>query len=154
MKWRNHAIMAGSISFMMGLHPVEILYCVAGANLPDQLEKVGKYRLLGHRTWTHELLLWLLPLLLLLAPFNAAQVLPRILVFPTKMPLREYLVFRGWVLLLPGIFHLAGDIMTPRGIQIATKKLGLGLFRTGQPVEYLVAGLFALAAICFKGGWM
>ncbi len=143
MKWRNHMLMAGSCAVLLNMHPVEIIYCMAAAALPDQLEAPGGERLTAHRTLTHELLLWLVPLVFLrffsnLIPGSSVSMLvDRILV-----PLH----FRPWVFFLPGVLHLAGDFLTPGGIPIAGRKIGLGLFRTGRPAEYIVTAVFVLWA--------
>jgi hypothetical protein len=147
--------MAGSIAVLMDLHAVEVLYCMAGANLPDQMEKIGRFRIADHRTWTHELLLWLTPLVLLQCFPHFLPAIPRVLSLSTPgHALQDVLVFRTGVFFLPGVLHLSGDILTPGGILVAGKKVKMALFRTGQFAEYLVAGLFVLLAILHKMDWM
>ena len=143
MKWHNHMLMAGSCTVLLNLHPAEILYCMAAAALPDQLEVIGGMRMIAHRTLTHELLLWLIPLLFLL---SFSSLLPDSFL---SMHIDRILVpfhFRPWTFFLPGVLHLAGDILTPRGIRIAGRKASLGLFRTGQPTEYVVTAIFVILA--------
>lgn len=155
MKWRNHALMAGSIAVILDLYPVEIFFCVAGANLPDQMETIGKFRLVRHRSWTHELLLWLAPLLILQLFPDFLPVIPR--VFSLSSPnqaMYKIFLFRTWVLFLPGVLHLCGDLLTPAGIRVGKRKVSLGLFRTGQFLEYLVAIFFVLLAVVHKMNWM
>jgi hypothetical protein len=152
MKWRNHALMAGSIAVMMNLSPAEIMYCAAGAGLPDQIEKIGKVRIIAHRTWTHELLLWLVPLLLLLIFPQFVPGIPEFLSIPAGPEFREIFTVRTAILLLPGVLHLAGDVMTPMGILVGGRKVSLGLFSTGQAIENVVAGLFVFAALAYQGG--
>lgn len=149
MKWRNHAVMAASIAFMMGLYPVEILYCASFAALPDQLEVVWGVRIFAHRTWTHEVLVWLVPLLVLLACPLVLPGIPRVLVPPLEGGLQGWLTIRTWVLFLPGLLHLAGDVLTPQGIRVATRKVALGLFRTGSAMEYVATGVLAAAAFFY-----
>ncbi|MFP5213460.1 MAG: hypothetical protein ACLGPL_08785, partial [Acidobacteriota bacterium] len=79
MKWRNHALMGASIAVMMDLKPAEILYCFVGANLPDQLESIGRVRIIPHRTITHELFLWLVPFAVLLFLPDFLSFIPRVL---------------------------------------------------------------------------
>ncbi len=136
-------LMAGSCSVLLNLCPVEIAYCMAAAALPDQLEMVGRVRIIAHRTWTHELLVWLIPLIFVM--------------FSSSLPSNSYLSvglgrfltpihFRLWAFFLPGLFHLAGDILTNGGIKVAGSKVSLGLFRTGQPMEYVVTAIFVVLA--------
>jgi hypothetical protein len=143
--------MAASIAFMMGLYPVEILYCASFAALPDQLEVLGGLRIFAHRTWTHEVLVWLAPLLVLLACPLVLPGIPRVLVPPLEGGLQEFLTIRTWVLFLPGLLHLAGDVLTPQGIRVATRKVALGLFRTGSTMEYVATGVLAATAAFFYG---
>ncbi|MHC1726081.1 MAG: hypothetical protein AB9866_08775 [Syntrophobacteraceae bacterium] len=148
LKWRNHAIMAGAIVLMMDLGPAEIAYCVIAVNLPDQIEKIGGIRVARHRTWTHELLVWLLPLLCL-RPFpNIVFNAPQLLSLP-PITLKAAFAIHAWVLPLPCILHLAGDLLTPAGIKVGSRKVSLGLFPTGHPAEYLIAALFVLAAAVY-----
>lgn len=62
------------------------------------------------------------------------------------------ITIRCWVLPLPGVIHLAGDLFTPRGVQVAGRKMSMRLFETGHPLEYLVAALFVAMAIFHKAG--
>jgi len=153
LKWRNHSLMAGSIALLMDLYPAEIIFCVAAVNFPDQMEMIGKHRIIGHRTWTHEVLLWLVPFLLFLGFPHIWPVIPRVLSIPVTPSLRKFLTIRTAMLFLPGLLHLAGDVLTPRGVKLAGQKVALGLFRTGGPMEYVVTALFVMAAILDKTGW-
>ena len=83
---------------------------MAAAALPDQLETIGGIRIIAHRTLTHELLLWLI---LLFCLMFSPSLLPNSF---HSMHLDRVLVsfhFRPWVFFLPGVLHLAGDILTP-----------------------------------------
>ncbi|MGC8495548.1 MAG: metal-dependent hydrolase [Syntrophobacteraceae bacterium] len=144
MKWRNHMLMAGSCAVLLNMHLAEVIYCTAAASLPDQLETPGGERIAAHRGLTHELLLWLAPLFFLM--FFSNRIPPSALSVYADRILAP-LHFRPWVFFLPGAFHLAGDFLTPRGIQIAGQRVGLSLFRTGQPAEYLVSALFVFWAL-------
>ena len=152
MKWRNHALMAGATAFVMGLHPVEIAYCMAGANLPDQLEKIGRVRIAAHRTWTHELLVWLLPMLLFGTQSDPLSRTIGWIPLPIHLNVDHSLTLRAWVLFLPGLLHLAGDVMTPKGVKLAGRKISMRLFSTGQPMEYVVTALFVLLAAAYHFG--
>ena len=140
-------LMAGSISTMMNLRPSEIVYCTLAATLPDRLESIWGIRIIPHRTLTHEVLLWLAPLLLLRF---FPQIIPERIAESIAMPAEKYLAFRMWVLFLPGLLHLAGDFLTPRGIRIAGFKAGLGLFSTGHMMEYVFIGLLILVTVLYK----
>lgn len=142
-------LMAGSIATIMNLPPSEIAYCMAAAGLPDSLETIGKVRIIPHRTLTHELLLWLAPLLVCL---YFPYIIPQYALHSFGNATHGYLTLRTWVLFLPGVLHLAGDALTPRGIRVAGKDVALKLFSTGQPMEYLVAALFVLLAVLYKAG--
>ena len=136
-------LMAGSCTVLLNLHPAEILYCMTASALPDQLETIGGMRIMAHRTLTHELLLWLIPLFFLMF---FSSLLPDSFL---SMHLDRILVsfhFRYWTFFLPGVLHLSGDILTPGGIQIAGRRVSLGLFRTGQPTEYIVTAIFIVLA--------
>lgn len=140
MKWRNHMLMSGSIAVLCGFSPLAVAYCAGASALPDQLETIGPIRIIPHRTITHELGLWLAGIALG-AWFPFLEHLPPLLA-ATLCGMR----FRSWMLFLPGVLHLAGDAMTPGGVRVFGRKLALGLFRTGEPVEYVVAFVFAVAA--------
>lgn len=116
---------------------------MAGAALPDQLEVIGGMRIVAHRTLTHELLLWLIPLLFLMFFSN---LLPNSYLLMHVDRIFASFHFRPWTFFLPGVLHLAGDIFTPGGIQIGGRKASLGLFRTGQPTEYIVTAIFVVLA--------
>ncbi len=136
-------LMAGSCSVLLNLFPVEIAYCMATAALPDKLETIGRVRIIAHRTWTHELLVWLVPLILVMF---SPSLLPN---SHLSMRLDRFWVpihFRLWAFFLPGLFHLAGDILTIGGIKVAGSKVSLALFRTGQPMEYVVTAIFVVLA--------
>ena len=132
-------LMAGSCAVLLNLHPAEILCCMATAALPDQLEMVGGMRIIAHRTLTHELLVWLVPFFLVMSFFShlPSVYLDRILVA---------IHFRPWAFFLPGMLHLAGDILTMGGIKIAGQRVSFGLFRTGQLTEYILTAIFILLA--------
>lgn len=148
MKWKNHALVAGSIATIMGLHPAEIIYCMAASGLPDQMEMIGRTRIIAHRTWTHELLLWLAPMAICLM---FPHIIPEYIVRSWGAS-HGYATLRSWVLFLPGALHLVGDVMTPKGIRVAGRNIALGLFSTGQPMEYIIAALFAALAVLYKSG--
>ncbi len=114
---------------------------MAAAVLPDQLETIGGIRIFAHRALTHELLLWLIPILSLM-------FLPSFFPGPLFSMHADHISihFRYWTFFLPGVLHLAGDILTPGGIQIAGRRVSLGLFRTGQPAEYIVTAIFVVLA--------
>ncbi len=152
MKWKNHALMAGSLAVLLNLYPLEIAYSVLASHLPDQMEKIAGHRVISHRTWTHEVLLWLFPLLLVqLFP----QWLPGQLSLSVGNVTSRYLSFRIWVLFMPGLFHLAGDLFTPGGIRLGGRKMSLKLFKTGDALEYVVTSLFVLLAVLhgLNGSW-
>ena len=156
MKWRNHALMGVSIALMMDLKPLEVGLCALGSNLPDQVEKIGPFRIFGHRALTHELLLWLIPP----AAFLVVPVLYGSTAGgPVTVPVGDIpgfthvVALHNWVLFLPGLIHLAGDVMTPRGIQVLGRRVSLRLFETGHMLEYLVAALFVGLAVVHKLGW-
>lgn len=153
MKWKNHALTAGSMAVILNLYPLEVLYCLAGANLPDQMEKIGKTRIFKHRTLTHELLLWLLPVLVL---FYAPHLLPG---RPGPFSLTfldpafgSLALFRPGVFFLPGVLHLCGDVLTPAGILFAGHRIAFPLFRTGQWKEYLATWLLVCVAVLHATG--
>lgn len=134
---------AGSCAVLLNMHFAEVVYCMAAAALPDRLETIGGVRIFAHRTVTHELLLWLIPLL-------ALMLFPRFLPGAWVSIHFDHTLasfhFRYWTFFLPGVLHLAGDFLTPRGIGIAGQKISLRLFRTGQPTEYLVAAILVVLA--------
>ncbi len=148
LKWRNHAIMAGAVALMMDLRPAEIAYCVIAVNLPDQIEKIGGIRVARHRSWTHELLVWLLLLLCLRAFPGIVFNVPQLMFLP-HISIKGAFAFQAWVLPLPCILHLAGDLLTPAGIKIGSRKVSVGLFPTGHPAEYLASALCVLAAALY-----
>lgn len=139
--------MAGSLALLMNLYPSEIVYCMVASHLPDQMEMIGGWRIIGHRTWTHEILLWLLPLLV-------TQLFPHLIPGAFSIGAENvdyrYVTIRSWVLFLPGLFHLLGDLLTPGGVRFGGHKISLGLFKTGHLLEYVVTGLFVLLAVVHK----
>jgi hypothetical protein len=136
-------LMAGSCSVLLNLHPVEILYCMGAAALPDQLETIGRVRIIAHRTLTHELLVWLIPLFFMMFFSNHLPALSFSIHYD-RIPVS--LQFRPWTLFLPGVLHLAGDILTHGGIRIAGRKTSFRLFLTGQPAEYILTAIFVVLA--------
>jgi hypothetical protein len=104
-------------------------------------------RVFAHRTWTHEVLIWLTPLLVFYACPLLLPGIPRVFALPVERGLQEFFMIRTWVLFLPGLLHLAGDILTPKGIRVATLRVALGLFTTGSALEYVATGVLIVAAI-------
>ncbi len=116
---------------------------MTAAALPNQLEVIGRMRIIAHRTLTHELLLWLVPLFFLM---YFSYLIPNSYLSMHVDRILASFHFRHWTFFLPGVLHLAGDIFTPGGIQIAGRKVSLKLFRTGQPAEYIVTAIFVALA--------
>lgn len=152
MKWRNHMLVAGSIAAILGFSPAEIAYCAACSNLPDQLERIGKHQIIKHRTLTHDILFWLVPLVALEVLSRSPGLVSSIFSLSLGTPDGSHFAIRSFVLFLPGLLHLAGDIMTPKGVRVAGRSISLRLFPTGHPLEYIVAGFFVILAVIFKSG--
>lgn len=68
--------MAGSPAVLLNLYLLEIVCSVIASHLPDQLEKPGRDRIGSHRTWTDQVHVWLLPMLLILGSMPFWRVSP------------------------------------------------------------------------------
>ena len=144
MKWKHHTIFAASTAYLFGLDLAEVVYCACLTNLPDQMETVGPVRLFRHRTWTHDLGLW-----------GGACTCLFFLAMSQAVP--ERFVVRIWVVPLPGVMHLLGDVLTPCGIRFLGKKIRFPLFKTGSFGEWLfvaLAGLTALLVALSQSTWI
>ncbi len=159
MKWKNHAIVAGSFLYALGLEPGAIALGTASAVLPDRIETPfgpAGLRLLRHRGWSHELMLWLIPCvaLLLWNPIISgdwALELLRSVPFPIHgLGKVGALDLPLWAIPLGGVLHLLlGDLLTPGGVTIWGEKFSLNLFRTGTRREYAWTGVFVVLCLCY-----
>lgn len=134
MKWKHHSIFAASTAALLGLGLAEVVYCAVLANLPDQMETVGPVRLFRHRTWTHDLALW-------------GGACACLFFLATSHVVSERFVMQIWVIPLPGVMHLLGDVLTPCGIRVLGRKVGFPLFKTGSLGEWLFVSIVGLAAL-------
>jgi membrane-bound metal-dependent hydrolase YbcI (DUF457 family) len=134
MTWKHHSIFAASLTTLLGMNLVEVVYCTCLAGLPDQMERIGRVRLFRHRTLTHDLGLW-----------GGACVLLYYLVTAHYLP--DRLIVSTWALPLPGVMHLLGDVLTPFGINFLGIKIRFPLFKTGSLVEWAFVLLMALTAL-------
>jgi membrane-bound metal-dependent hydrolase YbcI (DUF457 family) len=143
MKWKHHSILAASVASLLGMNLAEVIYCACFANLPDQMESVGPFRLFRHRTWTHDIGLW-----------GGACACIFVLAILHAVP--DRFVVRTWTIPLPGVMHLLGDMVTPCGIRFLGTKMGFPLFKTGSSAEWLfvvVVGVSALVAVAYTHSW-
>ncbi len=138
MKWRHHSFLAASAAILSGMSFAEAFYCACFANLPDQIESVGRVRIFRHRTWTHDLALWggACACLFLLAKRG---IIP------------DNIIIRTWAIPLPGVMHILGDILTPGGVRFLGLKICFPLFKTGSVAEWLFVMLVGLAALFVAG---
>jgi hypothetical protein len=133
-KWWSHSILAASVASIAGLNPVEVLYCGALAGFPDSMETLGRTRVMKHRGWSHDLALW-------------GGVCLAACYLPVAGSFLHHLPMRPWVIPLPGLLHLLGDILTPSGIHFIGTRLRVPLFKTGSTGETLFVALVALGAL-------
>jgi membrane-bound metal-dependent hydrolase YbcI (DUF457 family) len=134
MKWKHHSIFAASMASLLGMNVVDVVYCACLANLPDQMETIGRVRIVRHRTLTHDLGLW-----------GGACVLLYLLATSNTIPDRFFV--STWAIPLPGVMHLLGDVLTPCGIHFFGTKIRFPLFKTGSLVEWAFVLLIALTAL-------
>ena len=123
--------------------PAETLYCGALAGLPDRIETLGRIRVLKHRGWSHDLVLW-----------GGACVAAFYLSTAGAIP--DHIFVRSWVIPLPGLLHLLGDVLTPSGIHFLGLRIRIPLFKTGSAGEVIFVGLVAVGAILSvkAHGWL
>lgn len=126
MKKINHRIISTGIAVLSGAKPEGIIGAFVGATFPDIDLAVG----IRHRTITHWLPIYLLPLGILLAMADRFQEHP--LLFESLL----------WFL-LGAILHLVEDIGTPAGLPILTpfpkKNFSLKFTKTGGRLEYVLS---------------
>jgi len=148
MKWVNHEIVTGVISYALTHDPLLALTSMVGAIIPDRIE--GNPRTTSHywswrsrhRGWSHWPLIYLL--LALLSAQNASDLL-----HPADITM-SHLIFWGSI---GALLHIVEDaacgkvpLLTPWG------KHGLKLFTTGSVTEYLFA--IALVLLCCLAHWL
>lgn len=160
MKWKNHAIVAGSFLYALGLEPGAIALGTASAVLPDRIETPfgpAGLRLLKHRGLSHEVMLWLIACVALLLwnpiiPGDWAAELLRYGPSLFQAPGNERAFdLPLWAIPLGGVLHLLlGDLLTPGGVTIWGEKFSLNLFRTGTWSEYFWTGLFVVLCLCYQ----
>jgi inner membrane protein len=134
MKWTSHLLIGGAVCAVF--QPAAAPVCMAGAIAPDVLETIipvitGKPPI-RHRTVTHYLVFWLLPLgLSHWFDFGA-----------------HYLFWFCW----GGVTHWLCDAVTIHGAPIAwwsktrTSLMG-GKIRTGSTLEYMITTLIVAACV-------
>jgi len=151
-------IVVGSFLYALGLEPGAIVLGTASAVLPDRIETPfgsGGPRLLKHRGWSHEVMLWLFLCVALLArgPIISANWLADLLRAGSSAFQGRgnpgALDFPLWAIPLGAMLHLLlGDLLTPRGVTILRKKFSLSLFKTGTWREYVWTGGFVALCLC------
>ncbi|SFN03690.1 metal-dependent hydrolase [Thermodesulforhabdus norvegica] len=127
----NHRLVSVAfLAFANGTLP-ELSYAFFMASIPDQIERIGRKKVLRHRGWSHDLALWAF----LLALFTWPGLVPPLL-FALKG--EGLLRFRTWVLIYPGFIHVIMDALTPKGIPVLGKfRLRIPLFSYGKWKEYI-----------------
>ena len=132
MKWINHTLIAGSVCAVVA--PTLVAPCVLGATAPDWMEWLAKMlgKPIKHRTSTHILTHWLT-----LALFATLVV-----------DFHGILTAFAW----GGVSHILTDAMTVTGVPFSPysdRRFHLfgGQFRTGDPVEYAIAGCVVVCSI-------
>lgn len=134
MTWKHHSILAASVASLLGMTLAEVVYCACLANLPDQMESIGPVRIFRHRAWTHDLALW-------------GGACACLFILATSHVIPERFVVRTWAIPLPGLMHLLGDVLTPRGIPFLGIRIRFGLFKTGSFAEWLFVAFVGAAAL-------
>lgn len=128
MKWVNHVAIGASTAAV--INPILVPLAALGATAPDWLEWLSKVsgKPVRHRTTTHILLVWLVG-------FAGALFLD---------PLGLVTAF-----LWGGLTHILCDALTVSGVPFSPysdRRFHLfgGRLRTGDPPEYVIAGLVVL----------
>ena len=134
MKWFSHLAVSWALGAPFGASPTVLL----GATAPDWLEFLGR---LPHRGVTHALLPWVLGMGLGLVLWGVGL---------------KGQGFHLFWFAVGGISHWFTDALTVSGVPLSpwsryrVTLLG-GRLRTGEPVEYLLAGAFLLVSFVFMG---
>lgn len=152
MKWANHELMC----FSLPLAVTGNVWMAAGATvfalLPDTIEGNPDSRYLKHRGKSHDLYVWtgvLCGLLLLLALFEGS-IEGWVNSFRVALP--SSFTFKVWLTAALGIYgHLLGDSLTFGGIPVGKNKtFSFRLFKTGEPVEYLITYSLLAFTLCVR----
>ena len=130
MKWTNHQVVGYALAYAVTGNLLLSLVSLPMSIMPDAIEGGPTLKLLKHRSWSHNVLLW--GALSLLAYFT----------LPSHRPLVTAAIV--------GVAsHFLCDSLTMSGIPIwKNKALRLKLFETGSVAEYLVA-YATLAAVFY-----
>ncbi len=132
MKWLNHVLIAGACCAVIS--PPHVAACVVGATAPDWLEYTLKFtrKPVKHRGPTHVFTHWLIFALAVTFVWDYHGLLTAF----------------AW----GGISHILTDAMTVSGVPFSPysdRRFHLfgGRFRTGDPIEYAIAGAVVIACI-------
>ncbi|AEH45820.1 metal-dependent phosphohydrolase HD sub domain protein [Thermodesulfatator indicus DSM 15286] len=146
MTGKSHILFAGTLAWALGYSPPEVA-CIAGAAvIPDRIERIGPIRILKHRGISHDLILWLF-LLFLVVLLENKNVIPIFFLNEWKILLPTEYGFNSLsphALFLGPVFHLFADALTPMGISLAGWKIRFPLCRTGHPSEFALVALLSL----------
>ena len=135
MKWRNHEAIGYALSYAVTGNLILSLVSIPMSIFPDIIEGSPQWRLVKHRGWSHNVILWIL-----LCAFLGilAWNIPRA---------RTVLI----VMIIGSFSHIICDAITITGVPIwENRYVALGLFRMGSPVEYLLAFLVVFSCFGFQ----
>ncbi|MEJ5300198.1 MAG: hypothetical protein WHS38_04335 [Thermodesulforhabdaceae bacterium] len=143
MKAINHRITSASFILITGGSWLEALYAFLLGSIPDQIERIGSKRLMAHRSFSHDLGLWIgLILFVLFCPFSP----PGLITIPSGY-LKGIFSFRTWVLFLPGLLHCFFDMLTPKGVPFLGVRLSFPILNHGMWKEYLLSWSFLFVGV-------
>lgn len=149
MKILTHILAGMAIGIAMAPNPPSFLAAIAGSVCPDKLDTLFSFgnrdrwsRI--HRTWSHNLAYWLVPVFVWLW------------FWPFRPPPPWAAVEQVAVFFCLGVFsHLLLDFLNPTGIGIcpfasARSRVGLGIVRTNSLADILTGILLLGSGIAFR----
>lgn len=142
MKWVNHRIVGFSLPFAVTGSLLFSLSVAAFSAVPDSIE--GRRLILKHRGISHNMFFWF--------GVYAATGISFIFIktlLPQCNPAITILLANAGLSFFAGVLlHLLADSLTMTGIPLnpIKKRFAFKLFRTGQPVEYVISSVTLVTA--------
>ncbi len=155
MKWVNHKLIAGSTALLVSHSIVFTAAAVLFATAPDSIE-LHNYKtnqsVLKHRGNSHNPVTWFIIFAALYAIwyFAGYTIISYFQQFTISASFATNLINNVFFGMIWGVFmHIAGDASTPGGVPIFffKHKFTLSLFKTGEPSEYAISLLIAIASV-------
>lgn len=148
MQIQTHILSGAAVGIAFAPNVACLLACMAGSIFPDGLDTFFSFKSRRrweriHRTWSHNLGWWLVPVLIWLYfwPYN----------FKGAMAI----VYNCAVFFYIGVLsHLALDFLNPTGIGVvpffSRSRIGLSLVKTGSAFDRITGALLLVCAVVYR----